>query len=446
MFALANPLGVAASRMASRLRMNQSTPELSDSVDPSSGGSSSPKIVWLFNVVGAGESLLYWGKILPPFIARFPRSVFYCARPPSKPIPHTDKQIQCAGSIRIPLGKRHQSYDRQMVLPTPWILSRLRSERPDVVIVKELITFAVFLAMCRRWIGKAKILALIEGDPYQGRRKPNRWITWIRRLTCRRIDLIMTNNQGGSDYLQQDLQVPSQKIVVHPFLVSSMQRSDHPAPLPPGTENVEQRIIMLSVGQLIPRKGIREMIEGIRLLQPDILDQMEWWLVGDGPQRTELERLADRFGLTSVIRFLGRQPFEQLPEFFAAADVFVMPTLDDYRALVGFEAISMGLPLLHSIYDGSCGEVVVEGQNGMAFDPHNHQDTADKLRWFIENRDQLSSFGKKSLEISRKFSVQSSVCGLAEAIDICLHGAQTNRSDDQTQASRADTPDIPQID
>ncbi len=397
------------------------------------------KILWLFNGIGTTTSLLYWGKILPKFLARFPRSEFVCARPPSKKIPDTNRSVECVGSLKIPLGRRRDSYDRQYVIASPTIISRIRRDKPDVIVVKELVAFAVYVAICRRWLGHTKVMALIEGDPYQGRtRRSHPLIRAIRRFTCRRLDLIMTNNEGGRRYLMEELDVPSEKIYVHPFLVSDVgavtsavapadgAKSDAWSDLPEQLEPLRQRVVFLYVGQLIARKGVSHLVRAVSHLAPEVRKEVSVWLVGDGDERQTIESLAEELDVADSFRFVGRQPYERLASFYQAASVFVMPTLDDYRALVGFEAIAHGLPVLHSVHDGASLEVVAEGQNGFTFDPTDHQMAAERIGWFVEHRDRLADMGQCSAQIARRFTVENSISGLTEAIQRCQNSPCQN--------------------
>ncbi|MEM7313040.1 MAG: glycosyltransferase, partial [Planctomycetota bacterium] len=381
------------------------------------------RVLWLFNSIGTKTSLLYWGRILPRFMERFPDTEVCAAMPPSKPIPETDKHVECVGAIHIPLGPRKNSYQRQYVVASPFIIGRIRQSNPDVVVVKELVAFAMYLALLRPLLGKTKILALIEGNPYQGRtRKPNALVLWLRKMACRRFDLIMTNNDGGKEYLMKSLGVPESKIYVRPFLVSDVSppAAGDSLELPEGIVKPDNKVVFLYTGQLIPRKGVKQVVEAVSRLGTEERAQFELWMVGDGKQRDELDELIRDKQLESTVKLLGRQPYEKMSAFYCAADVFVMPTLDDYRALVGFEAISHGLPMMHSIHDGSNLEVVDAAVNGYTFDPQDADATAERLRWFLANQDQLPEMSAASTRLSHDFTVEKAVEGLTHAIFRCL--------------------------
>lgn len=383
------------------------------------------RIMWLFNCIGTPDSLLYWNGIFPPYLLKYPESEFLSARPPSKPILGTDHVVKCAGSVRIPLGRRRNSYERQFVIASPTILFAVRKFRPDVLIVSELLAYSIYVAIFRRLIS-SRVLVLIEGDPYQGStRKPHWLIRRMRRFAASRVDGFLTNNDGGKEYLVGQLGVSADKVAVRPFLVSEIEsgQGKREFDLP---ETIAQdaadpgKVAFLYVGQLVERKGVLPLVKAIGKLPEETKARMVLWLVGDGEQRQEIGDCIEQLGLQDTVKMPGRCPYEELPGYYQAADVFVMPTLDDYRALVGFEALSQGLPMLHSIYDGACRETVVAGENGLTFDPLDSQQTSESVAWFVNNRDQLAKMADASRRISKNYTVEKAVAGIAEAIESCL--------------------------
>ncbi len=247
------------------------------------------RITWLFNCVGTPDSLLYWNEILPRYLERFPHSEFWTARPPAKPIPGTDKIVRSAGSWRIPLGQRRGSYDRQIVIPSPGILRSLRQSRPDLVIVQELLAYAVYLALFRNHLASTKLLLLLESDPIRGiPQRQNRWVRMVRHWAARRMDWCLTNNDSGKAYLTQELGFPADRILVRPYLVSQPPHTSadaSPQALPAAARQDLGKTIFLCVGQLIERKGIRQLLDAVATLDDDVRRDTRFWIIGDGVLR-----------------------------------------------------------------------------------------------------------------------------------------------------------------
>jgi glycosyltransferase involved in cell wall biosynthesis len=132
--------------------------------------------------------------------------------------------------------------------------------------------------------------------------------------------------------------------------------------------------VLLSVGQIIPRKGYAEMFAIYRRLldagyEPTLL------ILGEGPDRAQFEALARRRGWDRV-QFQGFVPPEDLPKWFALADVFIFHTLFDPFGAVLAEAMAAGLPVVSSTHAAATHELVVDGANGFRIDPKDAEASA----------------------------------------------------------------------
>jgi glycosyltransferase involved in cell wall biosynthesis len=128
------------------------------------------------------------------------------------------------------------------------------------------------------------------------------------------------------------------------------------------------RPILLCVGQLVPRKGLSELLDALarassRGLRPSLA------VAGDGPLRGELEARARAASLT--VRFLGWQREEQIAAALRGADCLVFPTLEDVWGLVVNEALLAGTPVIASRHAGCAVELVPLAQR---FDPRDPTD------------------------------------------------------------------------
>ena len=83
--------------------------------------------------------------------------------------------------------------------------------------------------------------------------------------------------------------------------------------------------------------------------------------------------MARELQLSNVL-FTGAIPYEDTALYYSLADIFVMPSLEDKWSLVVPEAMSLGLPILCSIYNGCWPELVREGENGWVFDPQKPEE------------------------------------------------------------------------
>jgi len=104
---------------------------------------------------------------------------------------------------------------------------------------------------------------------------------------------------------------------------------------------------LLFVGSLIERKGIRYLINAM----PDVIESLhdvKLIIIGDGILKEELVKTTNDLKLSNKIRFLGNIPNNELPKYFATADLFILPSLSEGWPVVVMESLSCGCNALVS--------------------------------------------------------------------------------------------------
>ena len=113
-----------------------------------------------------------------------------------------------------------------------------------------------------------------------------------------------------------------------------------------------------------PMKRVLDVIRVFDLVQRQLPCQLV--LIGDGPDRSNAERLVHERGLTDSVRFLGKQL--DFVEVLQAADVFLLPSQNESFGLAALEALACGLPVVASRV-GGVPEVIEDGVSGFLFAP-----------------------------------------------------------------------------
>ena len=124
--------------------------------------------------------------------------------------------------------------------------------------------------------------------------------------------------------------------------------------------------LILAVGSLRRLKGIQYPIRAI----PDIIDDLGsvmLLVVGDGPYKSTLLSIVEELGIGRAVEFAGHVSNEELPPFYAAADLVVVPSLDEAFGVVALEAMAAGKPVVASRVGGLV-EVLGE-ESGMLVPP-----------------------------------------------------------------------------
>lgn len=144
----------------------------------------------------------------------------------------------------------------------------------------------------------------------------------------------------------------------------------------------------LYVGRVEQAKGVHTAIEAIGLLtQCNELPAISLTVVGetlDSQYEVRLLDLVKRYQITGQVRFLGRLPYEAMPDMYRGHDVLIFPSLWDAFALTILEAMASGLVVVGTTTGGS-KEILEEGQNALAFPPGNAQALADQLHRLLSD-------------------------------------------------------------
>lgn len=122
------------------------------------------------------------------------------------------------------------------------------------------------------------------------------------------------------------------------------------------------------IGQLIPRKGLALLLKAFARMT---VLKKRLVIVGDGPQRQELEALAVQLGIPEQVRFLGFR--DDRLEFLKAFDVFVLPSSLEGIPRCLMEAMAAEVAVVASDIPG-CKDLVIDGHTGLLFDP-NHEES-----------------------------------------------------------------------
>jgi len=147
-----------------------------------------------------------------------------------------------------------------------------------------------------------------------------------------------------------------------------------------------------------------------------------WRLVilGDGPERGELEQLVQSLGIEGV-SFPGFVQIDQLPIYYGLAGVFILPSHKDTWGLVVNEAMAAGLPVLVSTRCGCARDLVCEGGNGFTFPSDDMDYLADLMMRVSFGGASLESMGAASRRHIQEWGLKRFADGLLGAVRFSLH-------------------------
>jgi 1,2-diacylglycerol 3-alpha-glucosyltransferase len=171
--------------------------------------------------------------------------------------------------------------------------------------------------------------------------------------------------------------------------------------------------IVLHVGRIVKEKNLELLIneaESIMNKKPNVV----FMIVGQGPAEEDYKDMVRLKGLEEHFIFTGFVPKKELPDYYAAGDVFAFPSYFDTQGLVALEAMAAGLPVVAPERSGS-SDFIEDGKSGHLF--REEVDFREKILLALENRDEL---GERGREIAKDYDSDKRVEALLEFYETVL--------------------------
>jgi len=163
---------------------------------------------------------------------------------------------------------------------------------------------------------------------------------------------------------------------------------------------VKNQPIVFSLQAHEPKKGIEYLIRAIPMVVKEIPGVI-FVIGGDGPLRTFHEALARKLNIEKSCIFIGRIPHRELPPYYSACDIFVIPSIIEAFGIVTVEAMASGKPVIGTNV-GGLRDIVRDGVSGFLVRPKNSNDIADKIIALIENPKLRMEMGIKGRKIAEE--------------------------------------------
>ena len=165
--------------------------------------------------------------------------------------------------------------------------------------------------------------------------------------------------------------------------------------------NDHEKIIFLSSGSLIHRKGYDLAIQAFNLLDDQLKSKIEYWILGDGPLLAELKDIVDS---KITVKFMGFIEPQNIIKYFKNATAFLLTSRYDGWGVVVNEAIAAGLPL---IVTNTCGAAeYVNNENGFVVNC-DAQQISEKISYLVLNPEISTRFSDFNLQMAQSISSDS---------------------------------------
>ncbi|MFN8504267.1 glycosyltransferase [Kouleothrix sp.] len=180
-----------------------------------------------------------------------------------------------------------------------------------------------------------------------------------------------------------------------------------------GLPAAPHRLVLL-VGRIEPLKGIDSLIRAIALLRdrrPEWRDQLGAVVVGGGAEgapaqwnteQRRLDALRTELGVRQAIHFAGARDQEQLPLFYAAADIVTMPSHYESFGMAALEGLACGRPVVATSAGGPA-YIVEHGTSGLHAPPNDHVALAAQLERLLSDDSLRATMGQAARQRAQRF-------------------------------------------
>jgi len=178
----------------------------------------------------------------------------------------------------------------------------------------------------------------------------------------------------------------------------------------------------LYIGRFSKEKNLLFLLKAYKKLDAD-----NWGLilVGNGPQYQELDDFIDGNSIRNV--FLpGFKQKEEIPQYLAISDVFVLPSVSEPWGLVVNEAMAAGLPVLVSRKCGCYPDIVKDGKNGFSFDPFDKKELFRLMKDMVDGEHDLIKMGGVSVEIIKEYTPDKAAKIIINTIKFVINSVTCN--------------------
>jgi D-inositol-3-phosphate glycosyltransferase len=176
-------------------------------------------------------------------------------------------------------------------------------------------------------------------------------------------------------------------------------------------------------------KGVEVAIRSLGLLRDRRHDDVRLLILGedshegDESEKARLKAIAAEVGVRDRVDFVGSVAHHELPYFYAAADVCVMPSYSESFGLVALEAQACGCPVVASGVSG-LRSVVRDEVSGYLIDRHDPAAYAERIGRLLENSELAQQMGRRGRLLSQRFSWTRTADRLEQLLEQVVAGNQ----------------------
>lgn len=241
---------------------------------------------------------------------------------------------------------------------------------------------------------------------------------------CRYMDLVIAPSAGMRAVLKNygvdtPIEVVPNGVNLQPFREPS-------SPINRAQFGFDQEdVLLVYVGRLGPEKNLTFLLRSFAGAS-QAYDHIGLLLIGDGPERDNLEDRVKAMGLSGRVILTGMLPYQQLPAYLTMADAFVTASVTEVHPLSVIEAMAAGLPVL-GIQSPGVGDSIEDGVTGLLAKEEDLAAFTAKMVLLVTNHPMRRQMGEKARQAVVKFSIDNTTRRMVELYGEAIEKSKTRK-------------------
>jgi glycosyltransferase involved in cell wall biosynthesis len=237
---------------------------------------------------------------------------------------------------------------------------------------------------------------------------------------CRMVDLVIAPSPGMRDVLMHfgvdaTIDVVPNGVDIKPFqqVAHPKDRSDF------GFK--EEDVLLVYVGRLGPEKNLNFLIRSFAGAAK-AYDHIGLLLIGDGPERDNLQDQVQYTKIDHRVHFTGMVPYEQLPGYLCMANAFITASVTEVHPLSVIEAMAAGLPVL-GISSPGVGDTIEDGVTGLIAEEEDLAVFTAKMVRLVTEHEQRRKMGENAHRLAEKYAIERTTQMMVERYQAVLQNS-----------------------
>jgi glycosyltransferase involved in cell wall biosynthesis len=201
-----------------------------------------------------------------------------------------------------------------------------------------------------------------------------RTLLFIERILFRSFTRVVAQSNYHRNMLKNVCHVPEQRLIQVPNGINIYEYSQEE--IESARRKLPEGLKIGSSSRLVSWKGVEFGIKGMKHINGSYI------VIGDGPERGKLEKLAKDEGVAHKVVFLGRLPHEEVQLYLRCCDVMLVTSLYEPFGISILDGFASGVPVVGS----RAGGIIELVEPELLFESRNIDDLVKKINWALENR------------------------------------------------------------